>query len=120
MYVIKKIVCDLCNGNIINIQFISFNKEKKEIKRAFKLRKLYLVRRIVQSGKSLKVCRRFKKLPWSIPSEKMKIPLQNNGTLAYYKNILYLNFAWKPTPSWERSWVAALFLLIPKSFTSSS
>ena len=51
---------------------------------------------------------------------KSKIPLQNNGTLAYYKNILYLNFAAKPTPNWERSWVAALFLSAPKSFTSSS
>jgi len=35
---IKKIVCDLSNRNIINIQLISFDKEKKEIKWTFKLR----------------------------------------------------------------------------------
>ena len=35
---IKKIVSDLSDRNIINIQLISFNKEKKEVKWTFKLR----------------------------------------------------------------------------------
>ena len=42
-----------------------------------------------------------KGIPWKL--WKNKIPLQNNGTFAYYKNIIYLNLAWKPTPNCERS-----------------
>jgi len=37
MDIIEKIVCDLSDRYIINIQLISFNKEKKEVKWTFKL-----------------------------------------------------------------------------------
>ena len=40
--IIQKFFCDLCNRNIVNIQFITFNKKQKQVERAFKLGKLYL------------------------------------------------------------------------------
>jgi hypothetical protein len=67
---IQEFVGDFCNRYIVNIQLISFNKEKKKVKRTFKLGKLYLVRRVIQ------IC-------WLLAG-KNKILLQNNGTLPDY------------------------------------
>ena len=47
MNIIKKIVRDLRNGNIIDIQFVPFYKKQQEIEWPFKLRKLYLVRCVI-------------------------------------------------------------------------
>jgi hypothetical protein len=54
MDIIHEIVDDTGDGDIINIQFIPFNKEKQEIKRSFKLGKFYLVRAIIHFAKSVK------------------------------------------------------------------
>jgi hypothetical protein len=40
---IQEVIDDPCNGNIINIQFISFYEKKKQVKWPFELVKLYLV-----------------------------------------------------------------------------
>jgi len=39
----QEIICDLRNGNIIDIQFISFNKEEQQVKGTFELRQGYLI-----------------------------------------------------------------------------
>jgi hypothetical protein len=44
---IKKIVNDLGNRDIINIQFIPFNKEQEQVERALKLIQLDLVTHII-------------------------------------------------------------------------
>ena len=87
MDIVQEIVCDLCDRDIIYIQLISFNKEQEQVKRTFELRQLYLVRSIIQYEK-FKSLPKVQRLLWSISPENNKIPLQNNGTLAYYKNII--------------------------------
>lgn len=47
MYIVKKIIDDPCDRNIVDIQLIPFNKEKQEVKRALELWQSYLVRRIL-------------------------------------------------------------------------
>jgi translation initiation factor IF-1 len=36
MEILQKIIGDLCNGDIIYIEFIPFDKKKEQIERAFK------------------------------------------------------------------------------------
>lgn len=43
MDVFKKVFDDFRNWNIIDVEFVSFNKKQKKIERPFKLGKLYLV-----------------------------------------------------------------------------
>ena len=51
MDIIHKIIDDLGYRDIINIQLITFNKKQEQVKRTFKLRKLYLVRCIIHTDK---------------------------------------------------------------------
>lgn len=44
MYEVKKIVGDPRDRNIIDIQFVSFDKEKQQVKRSLKLIQFDLVR----------------------------------------------------------------------------
>ena len=57
MNIIQEIVNDAGNRNIINIQFIPFNKKQEEIKRSLKLRKFDLVRSIIHDPRVLKIKR---------------------------------------------------------------
>jgi hypothetical protein len=43
MYVLQEIVDDTGDGYIVNVQLIPLYKKQQEVKRAFKLGKLYLV-----------------------------------------------------------------------------
>ena len=43
MYELQKIIDDVRNWNIVDIQFITFDKEKEEVEWTLELRKLYLV-----------------------------------------------------------------------------
>lgn len=47
MNIVKKIIDNTGDRNIVNIQLIPLNKEKQEVKRALKLWQSYLVRRIL-------------------------------------------------------------------------
>ena len=44
MDIFHEILDDVVDGNIINIQFVAFNKKKEQVKRSFELRQLDLVR----------------------------------------------------------------------------
>ena len=44
---VEKVINDIRNGNIINIQFIPFNEKQQQVERPFKLRQLNLVRGIM-------------------------------------------------------------------------
>ena len=43
MNIVQEIIDDIGNGDIVNIQFVSFYKKKKQVKWAFKLGQFYLV-----------------------------------------------------------------------------
>jgi hypothetical protein len=43
MDIAEEIIDDACNGYVINIQLISFNKKQQQVKWPLKLRKLYLL-----------------------------------------------------------------------------
>jgi len=43
MDVVQEILCDLADGNIIDIQLVPLNKEKEQVERAFELGKFYFV-----------------------------------------------------------------------------
>ena len=57
MDIVKKVIGNFRDRNIVNIQFIPFNKKQEEIKRSLKLRKFDLVRSIIHDPRVLKIKR---------------------------------------------------------------
>jgi hypothetical protein len=46
MDIIEKVIDDFGDGNIVNIQFVSFDEEQKQIEWSLKLREMYLINKV--------------------------------------------------------------------------